>query len=152
MFGAALLYNLLLSEAKEKAEWIDRYQTSLAEWSEKIEERRDELTHWDRDSFWQMVLDENPRVHLAARNFVESWAELVISSSNANFLVRNERARDLIAKRERRLKGGRSRLASRAHLDLWRGASGSRPLNYRWPVVQAHVRDILAPLAAEKSA
>ena len=52
-------------------------------------------------------------------------------------------ARSLITDRERITKGGQARLLNRRALELWGGSSGMSQLNYRWPVVERIVNDIL---------
>jgi len=41
--GAFLLYNLMLSQAVEKEDWIERYEEQLANWAKAIAERQNEL-------------------------------------------------------------------------------------------------------------
>jgi hypothetical protein len=54
-------------------------------------------------------------------------------------------ATDLIRKREYQLKNSKARLFKLRALENWTGDAGTQQLNYRWPVVQTLVEDILTP-------
>jgi hypothetical protein len=61
----------------------------------------------------------------------------------------DERVGDLIANRERQLKGGRARLLPenlRAR-DRWQGDPSGSPIDYRWGQSQIILNDILRGLA-----
>ena len=58
----------------------------------------------------------------------------------------NTAARRLIEERERQLKGALSRFANQRVLELWGGASGAAPFNYRWGRSQRIVTDIVTAL------
>lgn len=145
--GAALLYNLLLAEARSAPELIERYRDALAGWAGEIEQRRSTLEAWDRGDFWSTILGQNPRITLGARSFTDSWIDLVLGVDAAR-LSTSEAARDLVARREMALKRDRSRLRSRAHLAEWGGAAGTTRLDYRWGMVSRVAAQILAALEA----
>jgi hypothetical protein len=46
MHGAALLYNMMLADRLNHAEWIEKYREALSDWAETS--RSDEHAAWDR--------------------------------------------------------------------------------------------------------
>jgi hypothetical protein len=52
-------------------------------------------------------------------------------------------ARDLIARRERKLKGALARLSNPRARELWNGSSGLGRLDYRWANAQVMLNDML---------
>lgn len=146
MNGATLLYNLLLSEASESDELIERYRGDLDEWAAHIEVARAELAKWDRPAFWRLVRSENPRVPVPTQAFINTWLDFVLTASPARGLRDRVDARSLIANRERRLKGALSRLANPNALRMWGGESAAYQLSYRWSQVQTIVNDIVRGL------
>jgi hypothetical protein len=82
------------------------------------------------------------RVSMASRDFVTKWFALV-RSSTARPIVDVGEARELVRRRELRVKGRqRSRIANPFRVG-WNGASGSARLDYRWgSAVQQIVLDV----------
>jgi hypothetical protein len=147
--GAALLYNLMLSEATGYQELIQVYNQRLKEWALKITERIKTLSRWNRERFWEILFASGARISIPARRFTDTWLDLVLGNDigrNAHTIAENEQARHLIHERERSLKGSQARLDNRRALELWNGAAGAAQLNYRWPMTQTIVLDILAGL------
>lgn len=140
--GAALLYNLLLSEKQANQDRIDSYRDELDAW-------RDELAGeavfdgWNRREFWQLLSARN-RIHPRTQAFVSAWLDYIAGDSD---VASNLAARDLVARRERSIKGGRSRLSNPAALDAWRGRSGLVRLDFRWGVAQRMLLDFEAAVA-----
>lgn len=146
MRGAALLYNLLLAEALAHREWIDLYRSEFGEWSNDIGERDADLRAWDQRRFWEICRRQNSRIPTAAQIFSSDWIALCLGKDPAQ-LADDPHAREFIVTREQRLKGERSRLTNRSYLEQWNGASGARPLIYRWGMTQTIVREIHEALA-----
>jgi hypothetical protein len=146
LWGAQLLYNLLLAEKKGMERQITEYTARIVEWSETVTRRLESLKQWDRTDFWQRVRGMNPRLPLGVVRFSEAWIARVLEEEPASLPAQRD-VRDSIAARERELKGPRARLFSQAHLDLWRGASSPEQLNYRWWITRRIVSDIVAGLA-----
>jgi hypothetical protein len=141
MFGAALLYNLLLARACKSEERSSQYEQEIQEWRETVTSQMQWLSNWNRSEFWALVRGVNPRISLSSQQFVESWMDLVFSPTLKN--VESYRvAQDLIFDREIRLKRHLARLKNPRAQELWRGASGAFQLNYRWNVAQRLLRDI----------
>lgn len=138
MHGAALLYNLLLSELRENEDWIDRYQTALTEWSDELDTK--ELASWSLDNFWHETRHTGHSVLDPAKRFVTEWVALVRKEGG---LGRNrDAANGLVMTRERRLKKGQSRFANKSARDRWQGASGTGRLQFRWSIAQSHLKDL----------
>tara|TARA_A100001391_G_scaffold63882_2_gene39724 strand:- start:5484 stop:6662 length:1179 start_codon:yes stop_codon:yes gene_type:complete len=138
MHGAALLYNLLLSELRENEEWIERYQTALTEWSDELDTK--ELASWSLDDFWHETRHTGHSVLEPAKRFVTEWVALVRKEGG---LGRNrDAANALVMTRERRLKKGQSRFANKSARDRWQGASGTGRLQFRWSIAQSHLKDM----------
>ncbi len=148
LHGAALLYNLLLAEATPRTDWVETYRTALDEWVALITSRFAILTRWDKEQFWNIVLNANPRVPRFTRVFVEQWLELALDPTRLPRLADDASARDLIRAREHFLKRGQARLENRRALDLWNGAAGTGRLDFRWGVAQRHLQDIHTGLHA----
>ena len=88
-------------------------------------ERAADLSTWNRQSFWAIVLQQNPNVPYLTRTFVDAWLDLVHTPA-ATTIADHEGARHLITERERRLKGGHGRLHNQRALELWSGALALR--------------------------
>lgn len=138
MHGAALLYNLLLSQLRENEVWIERYQTALTEWSDELDTK--ELASWSLDDFWHETRHTGHSVLEPAKQFVTEWVALVRKEGG---LGRNrDAANGLVMTRERRLKKGQSRFANKSARDRWQGASGTGRFQFRWSIAQSHLKDL----------
>jgi hypothetical protein len=138
MHGAALLYNLLLSELREQPDWIENYQGRWRQWSAELD--LSAIRAWSLDDFWNAVEHPAHSIQPTAKRFVAEWLELVRDGAAAQ---RNQsRAVRLVEDRERRLKTSQSRFANRAVRDRWTGASGTARLSFRWAQAKAHLRDL----------
>lgn len=138
MHGAALLYNLLLSELRGNDDWIGHYEKQLHGWRTTFDRSR--LRTWSLDAFWREVRHPGHQVLEPTRRFVTEWVELVREARG----LRGDRAAAarLVSSRERRLKKGQSRFANRAARDRWQGSSGVGRLQFRWPQAKRHLQDL----------
>ena len=146
IYGAALLYNLMLAEQTGSDELLSYYQGEFRFWVDNIRERDQPLSKWNRIRFWQVVTSGGAIIPMLTRMFVDNWLNLVLTGDIVN-LIENSKARGLIRGRETQLKRGLARLENRRALELWSGAAGAERLNYRWPVAQTIVADILNGLS-----
>lgn len=138
MHGAALLYNLLLSELRRKEDWIEKYQTALANWSDEFDAKA--LASWSLDDFWHETRHTGHQVLEPAKRFVTEWVSLIRKEGG---ICRNrEAANALIITRERRLKKGQSRFANTSARDRWQGASGIERFQFRWPIARSYLKDL----------
>jgi hypothetical protein len=142
MYGAVLLYNLMLAELSQRGNLVDEYKADLEIWREELEIRSVELVAWDREAFWELVT-RNGRIPVPTRRFVNAWLDALLADRRLPNLASHQEARDLIREREAWLKQGRSRFNSRRHLEMWSGAAGVVQLDYRWFIARRITNDIL---------
>ena len=138
MHGAALLYNLALSELRDRSDWIDDYRARLQTWSDELDPGA--VRAWSLDDFWNVVEHPAHAVRPAAKRFVTEWRELVLAGTEQ--VIASPAARQLVEERERRLKTSQSRYANHAVRDRWTGASGADRLTFRWAQAKSHLRDL----------
>lgn len=151
LWGAQLLYNLMLAEKRDWQDRVDLYRQRFSDWATLIASRSDELHAWSRQQFWGIVYTANPRVSLRARAFINRWIDLVLEGT-PDGIEDSAAARHLVERREFQLKGGLARLRNERALELWRGAAGAAQLDLRWNSARVIVDDILADLAGEHDA
>lgn len=146
MNGASLLYNLMLAERaaanlpSTNSMWSDlvtEYRTSLADWQLEAPDRL--VADWHLAALWSLTSHTIHRVGPQTMAFVTAWASMVRAGKN---LADDAAARDLVLRRETRLKGPKSRLINDAALARWGGDSGSGMLTFRWAVVRRHLEDL----------
>jgi hypothetical protein len=141
MHGAALLYNLILAEQQESPGRVSAYRDALGNWIEGMETRHTAFARWRRDDFWDCVTKVNPAISPNTRTFVERWWDLTFRQG-AERATRSGAARALVTERERQLKKSLARINNIRAIELWRGASGARQLDYRWGITQRLLGDI----------
>jgi len=138
MHGAALLYNLALSELRGRDDWAADYRELIAVWAAELD--LSVVRNWSLDDFWDAVEHPTHSIRPAAKRFVTQWLELVIDGTTQ--IASTPAARQLVEERERRLKTSQSRYANHAVRDRWTGASGVDRLNFRWNQARSHLRDL----------
>ncbi|MFC7527591.1 DUF6361 family protein [Actinoplanes sp. GCM10030250] len=143
LHGAALLYNLILTEEYEQAghtgiEFYD-YRDALAGWAEQMTE----VSTWDRADMWARLISVNPRIaaNATARRFIDTWIDLVLDGDPEQ-AADDQELRALVTRREKAVKKTQSRLLNGTLLRTWTGASGTRQLVFRWPQVRRMLIDI----------
>ncbi|MFO7903434.1 MAG: DUF6361 family protein, partial [Pirellulaceae bacterium] len=146
MYGAQLLYNLMLAETKSSSELVQHYESVLEDWCELVTQRSAQLTTWDRQSFWRTVYQSNPRVSSRARSFVDHWTNVALNTVTTTDLIESPQARQLVKHREVQLKGGLSRIHGGRPLEMWSGAAGAAQLDLRWNAASRIAADIVAGL------
>ena len=148
MHGAALLYNLMLSEARGDDELRSAYRERFSSWAALVIGRADAFSLWRRDAFWTLVEGTRAHVGVRARRFVDGWLDRALGAKNLEALADASDVRALIAERERILKRARARLSNPRALERWNGSAGAQQLNYRWHRVRAISADVLEGLEA----
>jgi Family of unknown function (DUF6361) len=138
MHGAALLYNLALSELRSRDDWTADYRERIATWAAELD--LSVVRSWSLDDFWHAVEHPAHSIRPAARRFVVQWLELVVEGTPQ--IALSSAARQLVEERERRLKTSQSRYANHAVRDRWTGASGVNRLNFRWNQERSHLKDL----------
>lgn len=138
IYGAALLYNLLLAERSHRDDLADDYRQQLDGWQDELAVT-DALQGWDRLAWWATIHRNRPLLRPATRTFVDTWIDRITANPD---VANDPHLRRLIANRERLIKGGRARLVNQAALDRWGGSSGLGRLDFRWGITRSHLSDL----------
>jgi hypothetical protein len=138
IFGANLLYGLLVAREAQREERIESYGQHIADWHEELR-HSDVLLQWDRQSWWHTVRENRPRIPSGTIDFVNSWVELLADTAD---IATSANAQQLIRRRDAQTKGARSRFVNRAALDRWEGTSNPGKLDFRWNTARPHLRDL----------
>ena len=144
--GAALLYNLMLSEMTSHdhtSVWTKRYRKALQDWGSGTE--AGDLRRFDQSELWEFLADSQVNLKAPTRHFVTNWVAR-LTEVVAGGMADDPNARALVKHRERELKKGRSRFTNQRALEQWAGASGSSRMYYRRPIVQSLLNDLQAGL------
>jgi hypothetical protein len=145
MYGAVLLYNLMLAEARGDEDLISEHRQRMRDWWQALNTKTAGLTGWDRQAFWGLVRGVG-RIPIRTQRFVDRWLDQLLGHRDLPTLSQYEPARTLVREREIWLKRGRSRFDSRRHLEMWSGRAGLGRLDYRWPIARDITNDILRDL------
>lgn len=145
MHGAALIYNLSLSELRSWEEKIAEYRERFQQWRQTLD--FPDLRGWSLNRLWELTMDHGHTITPATRRFVAAWVDLI--RSGGSNVVDNQEARWLIRQREQTLKGARSRYRNHRALEQWRGASGLGRLAYRWPTAKSFLHDLWQGLSGK---
>ncbi|NLE95465.1 MAG: hypothetical protein GX600_07275 [Dehalococcoidia bacterium] len=154
--GAVILHNFMPAEQKatlkqggvaqpETELLVDRYRDEFTGWGAEMEEATEEPAAWNRNRFWQILLDTGARVTRTAA-FADSWLDMALARNAA--LIDDASARRLVRDREIHLKGKLSRFTNERSLEIWSEAAGMRRIDYRWSTVQMLARDIVDGMGA----
>ena len=150
MGGAALLYNLMLSQRSvaesisTDVERVEKYRLDLEAWADEL--RGDSgIAQWETADFWAVVYRILPNIRPRTYRFASRWIEGVLARSGR--VVDDADLRQLISLRERELKGSLARLHFRPPLEHWSGQSGLGRLTYRWREAATVTGDIREGLA-----
>jgi hypothetical protein len=149
IYGAALLYNLLIAERYETAGLtqvehpVEDYRAQLSWWTDEVEQRAGDFAVWDREDMWRRLTPINPRIasNVMMRQFVDTWLNSVRSGA-ARVAADDPRLRAVVGQREKLVKQAQSRLVNERMLRAWSGASGTGRLTFRWTNVRRLVTDI----------
>jgi len=145
IYGAAILYNMMLAEVKCSSQLIEERAEDARLWLESLD--RQNLSTWSFDWVWPLAFKHQQIVSPQTLDFCKKWVELVRSCGDS--IMDSKDARSLIRLREMRLKGGRSRFTNPRALDQWSGTAGLFRMNYRWPTVKRFIRDLQEGLKGE---
>lgn len=142
MYGANLLYNLILAELRSDEDAQKEYRQLLDDWRALIIGNRETYAEWDLSRFWETVIQGGGRIPPKTRAFVNDWLGLIRENLDVE-LAASERARTMIRDRERDLKRGLARVDGGRALEIWGGAAGTRRMDFRWNAVAKRiVKDI----------
>ena len=143
MQGAALLYNLMLSELKKHDELIETYRGELDDWAAEVGALQAAFADWRLDGVWRVVRHQGRSPAYPMQSFVDRWLVNLRRGGSDAVVEDNSPARRLVWERETALKGSRTRLGSTRHLELWGGRSGTGLMDYRWGISKQILKDIL---------
>jgi hypothetical protein len=149
IYGAALLYNLMLAEKARDEDMASNYSDGLIEWAESLKSLRVEFTRWDSEKrFWEIISEHGARPTISTKNFIANWLKIALSPQRAKSVAEDDYARDLIYRREVQLKGKLAKLDNSEALDRWMRLKPKMPgqLKYRWHTAEKIVSDILTGL------
>jgi hypothetical protein len=149
MYGAALLYNLMLSELGQHEEWTEAYHEGLSIWWTELDANTGGLARWDRNSFWDLISKCGRTIPIRTRHFADRWIDILLSAQGTPDLSQDSKARHLVREREVWLKGGRSRFKSLEHREMWSGGSAANQLDFRWRIARRITNDILRGLGGD---
>ena len=143
LHGAALLYNLKLSELSKNEELVSDYQETMKQWYSRLYARKAAWPSWNRSEFWKLAARPGVNVPSLSRKFVDEWLNYLFANGNILHPEKSKEMVSLVEQREQYLKGSRSRFKSKRHLDMWSGASFAGQIDYRWRIARRITNDIL---------
>ena len=142
MHGAALVYNIALSEERSWDEKADEHRAGLDRWVQGLD--MSEVRAWSLERLWELTIGFGHAITPATRRFVEQWVSVV--AAQARTVGDDATVRDMVRRREMSLKRARSRFTNRRALDQWGGSSGLGRMTYRWSTASTFLRDLHAAL------
>lgn len=149
IYGASLLYNLMLAEACVARQLplgearAEAYEEHLNAWQDMVDVRRAAHEQVPISEFWQLVYQSSANVRPHARRFVTHWLDSV--AAGVDVAASND-LRQALRQRERQLKKSLARLSNPRALENWGGSAGAAQLEYRWTEGRSAVNDIAAGL------
>ena len=147
IYGAPLLYNLLLARRAQRDDKIAEYRERLEKWSFDLD--RIALDDWSVEDFW-LTVHRRRRINPSAQNFVDRWIDLArtgaLDVARHGFPAIDSAPARLVRRREKALKRERSRFLNRRLLDQWGGGAGVYRMDYRWKTVRNYLRELAAGL------
>ncbi|AYG68164.1 DUF6361 family protein [Rhizobium sp. CCGE531] len=148
MYGASLLYNLLLAlraaerpHAKKHGDapaLIEHYRSRLDDWKTNLEFL--DLNSWDLDDLFSLIGTTSHTLTKPSRDFIRAWVS--IAREGARYLETDSSAIDLLKLREQSLKRLKARLLHDAPLERWSGASGDARLDFRWGISKNYLGEL----------
>jgi hypothetical protein len=144
MHGASILYNLMLAEKVNNAEWAEGYRRLFAEWSAEFAQSVEAFDDRPLDDLWRLTEEWGVVIRTPTRKFVGGWLDLSRGARRLEALADDADARRLVHRREVFLKHGLARLDNQRARELWTGAAGVGRLTYRWYNTRILCADIFA--------
>lgn len=148
MYGASLLYNLLLAlraadrpNAKKHAD----ADALIADYRSRIENWKSDLDHlalkdWDLDDLFGLVGRTSHNLTKSSRDFIRGW--VTVARDGAGPVEADHEAIELLKQREHGLKRMKARLLHDAPLERWSGASGDARLDFRWGIARRYLGEL----------
>jgi hypothetical protein len=148
--GARLLYNLMVAERYIEKELnrapvdLDELRELIVEWGEDVRDRATLFNGWDTQGFWAFVRSRNARIDEITRRFFDVWFDRAIRA-DVDGVADDADLREVVAGRERFLKGSQARLRNDKLLAAWQASPPGR-VTYRWSQVSRLVTDVIEGL------
>jgi hypothetical protein len=95
MYGAVILYNLMLAERKGNEDLLSDYETALRKWWQELSAHLGEIMEWDRVEFWRLVRDSG-RIPVRTQRFIDDWLDLLLTAKDKPDLKQHPGARHLV--------------------------------------------------------
>jgi hypothetical protein len=148
IYGAALMYNLMLSELNNLDESIETYRSEIEEWAEGLSSRWCELFQWHEklNEFWSCLSLKQAKITPRTHGFIGDWLQLIFKEIPPRAISGSEITRHMIHDREVEIKRKRARLENPSARAQWNGASGAYRLSYRWGNANRMLKDVLIGL------
>ena len=153
--GPQYAYNILVARRAQRLlrwdteELITGQLRHLQSWVSLVKVRNVELRAWvsDLPAFWEL-LRQNRRspIRHGTQHFVNTIVKLAVNDPEG--FDNHEDLRQVIRRREIRLKSNRARLGSRAALENWHGSAVGGQHTYRWSVAKRYLGEIAEALRA----
>jgi|TARA_R110002049_G_scaffold294148_1_gene480118 hypothetical protein len=146
MYGAALLYNLLLmrkAAQDENSYMVKNGKASSKELQQKVADwqslERSDLEEWDVHALANL---QNRKVKPDTLSFISNWQKLVLVTGD---LANSAKAQEFITNREYGLKGRqkKARLSHQDALRRWSGLAGMNPMMFRWPIAHGYINELI---------
>ncbi|MEP3784767.1 MAG: DUF6361 family protein [Paracoccaceae bacterium] len=145
MYGAAVLYNLLLmrkAAQDENSYMVKNGKTDLKELEQQLADwqslERPDLKDWD---VYALARLQNRNVKSATLTFISDWQKCVLTTGD---LANSADAQEFITKREFALKGHqkKARLSHQDALRRWSGLAGMNRMTFRWPIAKGYIIEL----------
>lgn len=143
--GAAIVYNVALARIANNAARREEHEATLERWVADLHDLP--LDGWSLERFWFLVHHRRHAIGIPTQEFVRVWTRL--AACKTIDAVSSVDAHDLVQRRERMLKGARSRYVNRRALDQWSGWSALSPATFRWGTAQRLLADLYRGLGED---
>jgi Family of unknown function (DUF6361) len=152
--GAALLYNLMLTEAydavaPEPKAWATSYVDELEVWADEADAVG--VRDWCKslEPFWTALAVPGVQITTTTRQFVNEFAAIVRDAGPAG-VGTDKRARVLVRNRELAHKRGSARFRNEKRLLAYPGYAGTGQMAFRWPLVSRLLTDLAQGLPEQR--
>jgi len=138
--GATLqYYDLIVQEQKTSGIKVnfENFERPFAEWFELT---RRHLATWDVGSFILLLEDKKCRLRPSDRSFLKEWLELCQEAGDGKSLLRDDRARKLLMRREKAVRPLKHRLGQEKYLRQW---ASPESLDGQWYADSHHLPYLL---------
>jgi hypothetical protein len=137
--GAAFAYNLALARtAAGRGDLAGQIEGAITQWADNASSIA--VADASLDELWSFCASR-ANVSPRTREFLEAWRALLLAHGYDG-ATKAPAAHQLVERRERLLKGSRSRFGNARAIETWGGQAGTGLLTYRWGTVQRFLGDL----------